>query len=179
MAETETKSSSTSPSPSTEVEEMARTYFDAVSRRDLEAMASHWDPEVILDLVPVGVQRGAGEYRAFFEQFFAAMPDSQFHINRITGNDAVAAVEWRLTGTFSGGSFQGIEPTGKEVQVRGCDCLEFKDGKIVKNTAYYDGMEFARSIGMLPSQDSGAERAIFGAFNAVTKVRKAVQERGK
>jgi hypothetical protein len=30
---------------------------------------------------------------------------------------------------------------------------------------------------MLPPQDSGAERAMKGAFNAVTRVRKAVNER--
>jgi hypothetical protein len=30
---------------------------------------------------------------------------------------------------------------------------------------------------MMPPQDSGAERAMFQAFNAVTKVRRMVQER--
>ena len=44
------------------------------------------------------------------------------------------------------------------------------------NTAYYDGMEFAREIGLLPAQDSGAERAMKGAVNAVTKARRALAE---
>ena len=42
-----------------------------------------------------------------------------------------------------------------------------------RNTAYYDGMEFAREVGLLPPQDSGAERAMKGAVNAVTKARRA------
>ena len=42
------------------------------------------------------------------------------------------------------------------------------------NTAYYDGASFARQVGMLPSEGSGAERAMKGAFNAVTKMRRRV-----
>jgi hypothetical protein len=38
-------------------------------------------------------------------------------------------------------------------------------------------MTFARQIGMLPPLDSGAERAMKGAFNTVTKVRRAIDER--
>jgi steroid delta-isomerase-like uncharacterized protein len=142
-------------------------------------MSSYWDPEVILDVIPIGVKRGPAEYRGFFEELFRAVPDSQFIVTRVTANAEVATVEWRFEGTFSGGPFQGIEATGRRLEIRGCDCLEIEDDKILKNTAYYDGMQFARSVGMLPPQDSGAERAIFQAFNAVTKVRRAVQERGR
>ena len=45
----------------------------------------------------------------------------------------------------------GIEPTGKRVEMRGLDLLEVEDGKIVSNTAFYDGIELARQIGMLPA----------------------------
>jgi hypothetical protein len=55
--------------------------------------------------------------------------------------------------------------------------LEVEDGEIVSNTAYYDGMDFARQVGLMPPQDSGAERAMKGAVNAVTRVRKALNER--
>ena len=51
------------------------------------------------------------------------------------------------------------------------------DGKVEENTIYYDGAEFARQVGMMPPQDSGAERAMKGAFNALTKARKAITER--
>jgi hypothetical protein len=70
-----------------------------------------------------------------------------------------------------------IEPTGKHVEVRGFDLFELEDGQIVSNTAYYDGAAFARQIGMLPADGSGADRAMKSAFNAVTKLRRAVAER--
>ncbi len=81
-----------------------------------------------------------------------------------------------MTGTFTGAPFQGIEPTGRTVQLRGVDLIEIADGKNVTNTAYYDGMAFARGAGMLPPQDSGAERAMKSALNAATKLRRAVAE---
>lgn len=177
MAEAQTKARTRKPTKAKQVEQTARSYFDAVGRRDLEAMAGFYDSEVVLDLVPVGVKRGPDEYRAFFEELFRAIPDLEFQVTRITANADVAAVEWRLSGTFSGASLQGIEATGRHVEVRGCDCLDIKDGKILKNTAYYDGMQLARGMGLLPAQDSGAERAMTQAFNAVTKLRRAVQER--
>lgn len=179
MPETETKTRTRRPTKAKQVEQTARSYFEAVTGRDIDAMAGYWDSEVILDLVPIGVKRGPAEYRSFFEELFRAFPDSEFVVTRITANADVAAVEWRMAGTHSGGSFQGIEPTGRRIDIRGCDCLDITEGKILRNTAYYDGMQFARGVGMLPPQDSGAERAIFQAFNAVTKVRRAVQERSR
>ena len=47
----------------------------------------------------------------------------------------------------------------------------------MSNTAYFDGASFARQIGMLPPDGSGADRAMKSAFNAVTKLRRAVAER--
>jgi steroid delta-isomerase-like uncharacterized protein len=178
MAETaETPNRTRRPTKAKQIEQTIRDYFAAANRRNLDEMFAYYDEDVILDVIPIGVKRGAPEYRAFFEEIFAAIPDSEFTIVRVTTNASVAAVEWRLQGTFSGGPYEGVDATGSHVDLRGCDCFEVKDGKIVKNTAYYDGMAFARAIGMMPAQDSGGERAMKQAFNAVTKVRRVVQER--
>jgi SnoaL-like polyketide cyclase len=98
-------------------------------------------------------------------------------LQRIVAGDRLAAVEWRMAGNFTGAAFQGIDPTGKPLELRGLDLLEIEDGEIVSNAAYFDGMAFARQVGMMPAQDSGAERAMKGAFNAITKARRAIAER--
>jgi steroid delta-isomerase-like uncharacterized protein len=152
-------------------EEVARGYFDAVAARDPDAMAAYWSDEGIDELIPVGIFRGPAEIRAFFSGMFAAFPDMEFVVERMTAAASVVAVEWRARGTFRGAPFQGIEPTGKRIEVRGCDCVEVEDGKIVRNTAYYDGAAFARGLGLLPQRDSQGEKAMLAAFNAVTKVR--------
>jgi steroid delta-isomerase-like uncharacterized protein len=158
-------------------EKAAREYFDAFNAHDLDAMAAFWDDETIEDLVPVGILRGPGELRQYFSDMFAAMPDVQMTVERVVADASVATVQWRMTGTFTGGPFQGLEPNGKYVEVRGCDVIELEERIVRRNTVFFDGATFARTVGMLPPRDSGAERAMLSAFNAVTKVRSRMRER--
>lgn len=159
------------------VVDVAESYFAAVAARDADAMADHWHPDGVEDITPLGVFRGPAGVRALFSELFAAIPDFAMTVERITADDRVAAVQWRAEGHFTGGPFQGLEATGRRVELRGADCLEVEDGKLVRNTAYYDGAAFARGIGMLPPENSGAEKAMVAGFNAVTKLRRAVAQR--
>jgi steroid delta-isomerase-like uncharacterized protein len=158
-------------------EQVARSYFDALAARDPSAMAAHWREDGVEDIVPVGVMRGPAEVEAFFREVFAAVPDAETVVTRLVAGDSQAVVEWRLVGHFTGLPFQGIDATGRRLELRGLDLLEVEEGKIVSNTAYYDGMAFARQVGMMPPMDSGPERAIKGAFNAVTRLRRAVNDK--
>lgn len=160
------------------IEQVATSYFEAVAARDADAMAAHWHPDGVGDLVPIGILRGPGAVRAFFSEMFTAVPDAHFVVLKMAVDTEGAAVQWRLRGTFEGGAFQGIEPTGRTIELRGCDCLEVDDdGKLIRNTAYYDGAAFARQVGMLPAQGGGADRAVRAGFNAVTRLRSAVTQR--
>lgn len=162
---------------SREVEEHVRSYLSAVGARDLDAMVDHWDPSGIEDMVSVGVLRGTDEIRDFFAGMFAAMPDLETTVKRVVADDRHAVVEWRMSGTFDGAPWQGLDPTGARIEMAGLDLFEVEDKRILRNTAYNDGAAIARQLGMLPAQDSGAERAMKGAFNAVTRVRRVVNER--
>ena len=85
--------------------------------------------------------------------------------------------QWHVAGTFDGGPFQGIEATGRRVEINGVDVMDVADGLVRHNTIYYDGASFARQIGMLPRKDSAAERAVLRAFNVATKARAALSRR--
>ena len=159
------------------VEEKVRSYLGAMNDRDPDAMVAHWREDGVEDLVAVGLLRGRDELREYFTSMFAAMPDARTTITRLIAGEQSCAVEWRLEATLEGAPFMGIEPTGKRVEIRGLDLLELEDGEIVSNTAYFDSMSVARQIGMLPADGSSADRAMKSAFNAMTKVRRAVAER--
>jgi steroid delta-isomerase-like uncharacterized protein len=156
------------------VEDCARSYFAAIADRDTAAMVEHWNAEGVADIVPYGILRGQSELATFFGRLFAAMPDLETTVERVAATAHLAAVEWRMAGHFTGAPFMDLEPTGRRVDIRGIDLIEIEDGQIVGNTAYYDGASFARQVGMLPAEGSGAERAMKGAFNAVTKLRRRV-----
>jgi steroid delta-isomerase-like uncharacterized protein len=159
------------------VEEQVRSYYEAMDRRDVGAMVAHWSDEGVEDVVPIGVIRGREEIRGFLTELFAAMPDASTTITRLIAGEQDCAVEWRLEGTFDGAPFMGIEPTGSRVELREVSVVEVKDGQIVGITAYFDGASFARQIRMLPPDGSGVDKAMKGAFNTVTKLRRAVAER--
>ena len=161
----------------TSPEETAKSYFQAIADRDAQRIAQHWHPEGVDDFVAFGIYRGPDEIRGFFDELFAAIPDAEMIVDRIVADDHHAVVQWRLRGNFTGGSFQGLDAPGKPVETRGCDVFEIEDGLITRNTAYSDGMDFARQIGMLPPQGSGVEKALYGAFNGMNKLRTTIEDR--
>jgi glyoxylase-like metal-dependent hydrolase (beta-lactamase superfamily II)/predicted ester cyclase len=149
---------------------IARTYFEALAARDLDAMIACWKSGGVDNIASVGTLSVPDGMKAFFSEVFTAMPDQELEIKSIVAARNQAAVQWRTVGTFCGGSFQGIEPTGGRIEMEGLDLLTIEDGLIVRNDAYMDGTAIARQIGVLPPQDSSAERGMTAAFNVRTKI---------
>jgi steroid delta-isomerase-like uncharacterized protein len=151
-------------------EDVARSVFDAISDHNLD-MLRQWVPaDGVDDFVPIGEFRGPDAIRGFYAEMFAAFPDFTMTVDRIVSGGSTAVVQWHASGTFTGGAFQGIHPTGRRVELRGVDVMDVTDGKITRNTIYFDGAALARQIGMLPRRDSPADRAVLAAFNARTRL---------
>ena len=157
--------------------DVARAVLGAVSKRDLDGIVAAGAPGYVDDFVAIGEIRGHDAVRAFFGELFAAFPDFTMTVDRIVADDAAAVVQWHAAGTFTGGPFQGIEPTGRRVEVRGVDVMEIADGLVQHNTIYYDGATFARQIGLLPGLGSRADQALLAAFNAKTTLTQRVRDR--
>src|SRR5918997_1976094 len=124
---------------------VATTYFDALARRDVDAAAACWAPDGVDNLVGQTTANGPDGVRAFFTALFAAIPDFAFSVETMVADEEHAAVRWHATGTFSGeSSFQGIAPTGQRVTLTGLDLVRVRDGRIVHNDAFTDGLGLAR-----------------------------------
>ncbi len=161
---------------STETAEIARSYFEAVGRQDLDAMEAHYEPGSIGRIHGLVELKVGGDFRQWFGNLFRAFPDWKFEILDIVAEGERAAVEWRATGTFSGDArFEGMEPNGASVDVQGCDVVTIRDGRMVDNQAYTSGTEIARQLGALPPQGSAAERAMTAALNLKTRATKALR----
>lgn len=146
--------------------------------RDPERIVEFGHPDDYADdFVAVGQFRGRDAVRDFFAEMFAAFPDFDFTVDRVVADDDAVAVKWHANATFTGGRFQGIEPTGKRVLIRGCDFFEVEDGWIRRNTVFYDGASFARQIGMLPAKDSLADRMMLRLFNAKVRLTRPFRRR--
>jgi hydroxyacylglutathione hydrolase len=149
---------------------VARTYFDAVANRDVDGMAACWAPGGIENIVSIGELSVPEGMRAFFTEFFTAIPDLKFEVLDLVAARNKAAVRWRAAGTFCGGPFQGIEATGARIAIEGIDLLTIEGGLLRRNDAYNDGMDLARQMGVMPPRESSAERGMTAAVNARTRV---------
>jgi glyoxylase-like metal-dependent hydrolase (beta-lactamase superfamily II)/ketosteroid isomerase-like protein len=152
-------------------EAVARRYFGAIDARDLDQAVSLWAEggrEYVRGQVDVLAPEGV---RGFIGELIGAMPDLSMQVVSTTTEGERCGVQWRLTGTFAGpGNFGGIAPTGLPVEMEGFDLLTVRGGLIQSNDAFTDSMSFARQIGMMPPQDSGAEKRMMQAFNAKTRL---------
>ena len=149
---------------------VAKKYFDALIAHDIEAAVACWRPggrENVRGQVDTTAPDGV---RAFLSGIFEPFPDFNFNVVEVTVEDDRAAVRWEATGTFTGGPFQGIEPNGTKIELEGVDVLIVRDGLIVENNAFADGMTIARQLGLLPPDGSKMDAGMKSAFNGRTKL---------
>ena len=78
--------------------------------------------------------------------YFKAFPDLHFEIDQIITSGDYVVGRWRFTGTHKG-EFNGIAPTNRQVNGRGCTVSEIKNGQVVKSATYSDQLTLLQQIG--------------------------------
>lgn len=113
-------------------------FFDAMNAHDVEKMSQFCTEDVIADEVAepepfIGVEAFKGSYRDVFEGY----PDCHAEILEtfVDGDTVICQVRW---GAINSGTFRGIEPTGKSVEIRIAYFLATNGEKIIRITEYYD-----------------------------------------
>ena len=158
--------------------ELALSAIEGAIARDPDRVVEHGHPDRYADdIVALGEFRGRAAVRDFFVELFTAMPDYRMEVEQVIADSSTVAVRWHAAGTFDGGPFQGFQPSGRRVEIRGIDVIEVEDQHIVRNTIYYDGAAFARQIGLLPREGSLADRAALRLFNLRARLARLVRRR--
>lgn len=165
-------------SEATDVASVARGYFEAVGRHDLDAMTAFYEAGGTGEIHGLVELRVPDTYRDWFGALFRAFPDFRMEILDVMSTGDKAAVRWRATGCFDGeGHFEGLLPNDARVDVQGCDVLTIREGRIHRNDAYMNAAEMARQLGALPAAGSGLERAMTAALNLKTRLAEAIRHR--
>ena len=155
--------------------ELIRWSFEQLNRHDLSGLRELWSADIVARF-PDRTCRGVDEVAGYFEDTFAALPDMRIEVSSIVEQGEDVFAQWRLTGTHNG-PVQGIEGTGKPIELDGIDHFVLRDGRIVSNFVVFDQMQYSRQLGILPAQDSAADKAMKAAFNAGTKLARKLRER--
>jgi steroid delta-isomerase-like uncharacterized protein len=151
----------------------------ALADSDVERFTRLWAEDVVYDVVALGRRfEGRPRARAFVEELVTAIED--LHVETLAvhgGADGVAVGEWRLTGWFAGGPFQGIEPTGRRVDLRGVDVTRWRHGLLRHTAVYHDAATFSRQVGALPRAGGPADRVLVRSINRATRLRRLLERR--
>ena len=109
----------------------------AFNAHDLDAVMDFFADDCEL-LMPRGPEPwgqryvGKAEVRKGLATRFEGVPDVHYGNDEhwVSGNHGIS--RWTLTGTTK---------DGKKIEVRGCDLLEFRDGKIIRKDSYWKIVE--------------------------------------
>jgi len=156
-------------------EALARAAMANVDAHDFAGLRAAWHPDLELYFVATGKRVGQDGAAAEFREIFDAFPDFRIAPTRVLADGDTAIVEWEAHGTHTGAAYQGIARTGRRIELRGVDLMEFSDGLLRRNTVYYDGLSVARGLGLLPPDGAAQDRALKALFNVLTRLRGLVR----
>lgn len=82
--------------------------------------------------------------------FRSAFSDIRLEIEDMLAEGDKVAARWRFRGTNSG-SFQGMPPTGKAVDVKATGIFRVVDGKVTDNWVNMDFLGLLQQLGVVPA----------------------------
>jgi steroid delta-isomerase-like uncharacterized protein len=116
---------------------LMKAFLDAFNRHDLNAIMDYFADDCVF-YMPRGAGPRGDRYtgkeavRAGLAKRFEGIPDVHYGEDRHWACGNLGLSEWTLTGTAS---------SGKRLEVRGVDVLEFFDGKITRKDSFWKLVE--------------------------------------
>jgi steroid delta-isomerase-like uncharacterized protein len=116
---------------------LMKAFLDAFNRHDLNAIMDYFADDCVF-YMPRGAGPRGDRYtgkeavRAGLAKRFEGIPDVHYGEDQHWACGNLGLSEWTLTGTAS---------SGKRLEVRGVDVLEFFDGKITRKDSFWKLVE--------------------------------------
>jgi steroid delta-isomerase-like uncharacterized protein len=149
------------------VEDWSKRYLEAWNSLDADGVAAMCAEEVVWNdpglPEPANGREGV---RAFVLATAHAFPD--FHVEElgrpyISPGEPRVLSRYRMTGTMLGPwEYANLAATGHRIDVLGVDEWTFSGELMSHYRTYYDSLDMARQLGVLPPVGSAADRAMAG-----------------
>jgi ketosteroid isomerase-like protein len=110
-----------------------QAFLDAFNAHDVDAVMSFFTDDCVLEMprgpAPGGRRLvGREQVRQGIQSRFDGIPDIHYGDDRHFTSGDRGVSEWTIRGT---------QATGERLEVRGCDLLEFADGKISRKDSFW------------------------------------------
>jgi steroid delta-isomerase-like uncharacterized protein len=127
----------------------------ALDAQDFEKAAKFFADDCVYEDVPMGmITHSAKEFIGFARIVRGNFPDRKWEMTSAFSDGNKVATESVWSGTFTNSDDPKRPATGKHASVRVVSITEIRNGKICKNTDYYDGLSLSQQLGMGPPSHS-------------------------
>ena len=114
-----------------------KSFLEAFNRHDLDAIMEYFADDCVLYLPRGSSPRGScfagkAEVRKGLATRFEGLPDVHYADDRHWVCGDLGVSEWTVTGTPA---------SGKRIEARGVDLLEFRQGKIIRKDSFWKIVE--------------------------------------
>ena len=86
-------------------------------------------------------------FEAYLRELRTGFPDWHVTVDDLLEEDGLVMKEFTVTGTHEG-EFDGIPPTGREIEISGMAKIRTADGTVQEDWLYFDLQEMARQLGL-------------------------------
>jgi predicted ester cyclase len=114
----------------------------AIVRRYIEEVLNAGKLKLIDELFVPDMHEMVGEIATSLR---AAFPDMRETIESLIAEEDLVAARWTWYGTHLG-EYEGIVPSGRQIQRSGMAFYRIQDGKIVEDWAQWDWLEFLEQL---------------------------------
>ena len=136
----------------TEVKTMVNEYMAAWNAHDINKILSFFAEGCVFEDLALGVvSNGKKELAAFLPSRFVDIPNVRFDLKSVFGSGAWLGMEWVMSGTFAHSSIPGMPATRKTFSVRGAKIAQLRNGKITRETDYYNLATLLQQVGLMPA----------------------------
>ncbi|HZW39460.1 MAG TPA: nuclear transport factor 2 family protein [Ignavibacteriaceae bacterium] len=117
--------------------ELLKSFLEAFNRHDLDSIMEFFADDCVFYMPRGSKPRGdkfvgKDEVRAGLSKRFEGIPDVHYGDDKHWVGENFGVSEWTLTGTSN---------TGKYIEVRGVDLLEFNNGIIIRKDSFWKIVE--------------------------------------
>lgn len=128
-------------------------YVERYNEGDLNGVMDLYAEDAVQNM-PDGTFEGRSAIHERLARELDAFPDVIHTVRSFVEQGDLFADEWTFAGTqtapFMLPDGTELPPTGRQVEIKGMELVQVRDGKIVVNTLYYDNMAALVQLGLVP-----------------------------
>jgi len=134
--------------------QVAERWIEALNAHDVSQFDKYRGPGYLFAAPQLPGPVGVDQEVAYVQQQYEAFPDMRFDAKQTIAQGDFVVLNGIITGTHDGplpmANGQTAAATGKKVAMPLSNTLEFANGKIVRNSIYYDILGAVVQLGLMP-----------------------------